>query len=40
MNIPLLEVKGLKKEFVVGSSFFKKNRAVCKAVYDVSFTIY
>lgn len=40
MNIPLLEVKGLKKEFVVGSSFFKKNRAVCKAVDDVSFTIY
>jgi oligopeptide/dipeptide ABC transporter ATP-binding protein len=39
MSTPLLEVKGLKKEFVVGKNFLKKNRAVCKAVDDVSFTI-
>lgn len=39
MSDVLLEVKGLKKHFVVGKSFFKRNRAVCKAVDDVSFTI-
>jgi len=35
----LLEVKRLKKHFVVGKNFLKRNRAICKAVDDVSFTI-
>lgn len=39
MKDVLLEVKGLKKHFVVGKDFLKRKRAVCKAVDDVSFTI-
>jgi oligopeptide/dipeptide ABC transporter ATP-binding protein len=39
MSDVLLEVKGLKKHFVVGKNFLKRHRAVCKAVDDVSFTI-
>lgn len=39
MSDVLLEVKGLKKHFVVGKNFLKRHRSVCKAVDDVSFTI-
>jgi len=39
MSDVLLEVKSLKKHFVVGKHFLKRHRAVCKAVDDVSFTI-
>ncbi|WP_172380035.1 ABC transporter ATP-binding protein [Vibrio sp. Vb339] len=39
MSETLLEVNDLQKQFVVGKSFFKSNRAVCKAVDKVSFTI-
>jgi len=39
MKDVLLEVKGLKKHFIVGKDFLKRKRAVCKAVDDVSFTI-
>lgn len=36
----LLEVNHLKKHFVFGKSFLKSNKAVCKAVNDVSFKIH
>ena len=39
MSDLLLEVKRLKKHFVVGKNFLKRHRAVCKAVDDVSFSI-
>jgi len=39
MSDVLLEVNGLKKHFSVGKSFLKRNRGLCKAVDDVSFTI-
>lgn len=39
MSDVLVEVKGLKKHFVVGKNFLKRHRSVCKAVDDVSFTI-
>ena len=39
MSKPLIEVKGVKKHFSVGKNFLKRNRKVCKAVDDVSFTI-
>ncbi|WP_413282960.1 ABC transporter ATP-binding protein [Vibrio sp. MA40-2] len=39
MNKPLIEVKGVKKHFVVGKNFLKRHRQVCKAVDNVSFTI-
>ena len=39
MSEVLLEVKNLKKHFVVGKNFLKRKRAICKAVDDVSFTI-
>jgi len=38
-NEVLLEIKGLKKYFEMGNSFFKKNRQYLTAVDDVSFTI-
>lgn len=39
MSETLLEVNDLQKQFVVGKNFFKRHRAVCKAVDKVSFTI-
>ena len=39
MSDILLEVKKVKKHFVVGKNFLKRNRAICKAVDNVSFTI-
>ena len=39
MSEVLLEVKGLKKYFPVGKKLFSREKTVCKAVDDVSFTI-
>lgn len=38
-NNLLLEIKGLKKYFEIGDSFFKKNRQYLTAVDDVTFNI-
>ncbi|MFM2484395.1 ABC transporter ATP-binding protein [Celerinatantimonas yamalensis] len=35
----ILEVNHLTKNFIIGNSFLKRNRAVCKAVNNVSFKI-